>query len=241
MTKAQFVRGHRLTDISADERPREKLLEKGDEYLTDAELIAVALRVGAAGRNAIELARDLLAIFDNDLSKLAAAPSKQLIGILPGIGPAKVAQLKAQFAVARRLAQHQREDRSRLLSPDDAADHFRERLRGLSQEELHAVYLNVRNEIIGEQRVTLGLADRTAVHAREVYRQAILTGAVRLILVHNHPSGDPSPSQGDVQSTRELHEAGKIIGIELVDHVIIGDRTKTRKRDFVSLRELGYI
>lgn len=133
-----------------------------------------------------------------------------------------------------------RADRPRLLSPDETADFMRDRLRGLAQEELYAIFLNTRNEVIATEMITRGLVDRTQIHAREVFRPAIQYSAVRVVLVHNHPSGDPSPSQGDIRSTRDLVEAGKIVGIELVDHVIIGDRTTSRSRDFISLRELGY-
>ena len=128
-----------------------------------------------------------------------------------------------------------------ILCPEDAAAFVRPIVEGEEQESLYAFYLSARNEIIAFDVITRGLVGRTNCHAREIFRGAILNNAVRIMLAHNHPSGDPKPSQGDIRATRELVEAGKILGIELVDHVIVGHATETRKRYFSSLRELGYV
>lgn len=133
------------------------------------------------------------------------------------------------------------EERVKILAPEDAANFLRPLTQGEPQETLYAFFLNTRNEIIEFCIITKGLVDRTAIHAREVFRPALLNNAVRIVLAHNHPSGDHTPSQGDIRSTRELIEAGKIIGIEVVDHVVIGEKTASRKVDYSSLRELGYM
>ena len=133
------------------------------------------------------------------------------------------------------------EEKPSILGPEDAAAFVRPLVEGEKQESLYAFYLNCRNEILAFDMITRGLADRTSCHPREVFRGAILENASRVMLAHNHPSGNPKPSQGDIRSTDQLVEAGKVIGIEVVDHIIVGTTTENRERYYESMRELGYI
>ena len=145
----------------------------------------------------------------------------------------------ADHSLARRLCRSIRAERPKIRHAADAADLLREKLRGKPQEELHALLLDTRNYLLRDDCITVGLADRSQAHAREVFRNAIRENSSRLILVHNHPSGDPMPSPQDIECTRGLVGAGRLIGIEVVDHIVIGFRTPSRDQDFVSLRELN--
>lgn len=229
-----------IADLPADERPREKLLQHGSGILSLTELLAIILKTGPRGCSTIELARQLLDTFDRDLNQLAGATPTELAAI-KGIGPAKAAELRACFEIASRLKEHAAPHRPILSEPADAAEYFRDRFRGKKQEELHVVLLTPKNHVIRDHLVTVGLVDRSQVHAREVFRPAIQHAASKLLLAHNHPSGDPTPSKADIACTRELVQAGKILRIEVVDHVIVGTRTRERPREYHSLREAGHI
>lgn len=229
-------RGYMIAELPDHERPRERLARLGAEALTDSELLAIMLRSGRRGRSALELARDLLAQSDNSLSSLATrAPSD--LQTVPGVGPAKAAQIHAAFTLACRLSRSMSTPAPKLEGPIQVAELMRESFRGKKQEEFHALLLDTKHTLIRDECITVGLLDRSHVHAREVFRAAIRESCARLILVHNHPSGDPTPSQQDVASTNKLVEAGKIVGIEILDHVVIGSRTPTRPRDYLSFRE----
>jgi DNA repair protein RadC len=231
-------REYLIARLPQQERPRERLLNKGSEYLSDIELLAIVLRSGPAGMSTLDLARSLLQRFNGDLAELAAAPPVELAQV-KGIGPAKAAELKATFALAARLSEHIRRERPRISSPESAADFFREKLRGRTQEELHALLLDAKNRVIRDVTVSVGLLDRSPAHAREVFREAIRHSCAKVLLVHNHPSGDPTPSKLDITCTKHLAAAGKTVGIEVIDHIIIGFRTAARPKDFVSMREMG--
>lgn len=229
-----------IADLPSDERPRERLQALGPEALRHAELIAILLRTGRAGRSAIDLAQDLLTLFDHDLGRLAAADFREIARV-KGIGPAKATELCAAFHLAHRLAAHMTPERPSLGSPDRAADYLRPILRGKQQEELHALLLDTKNRLIKDALITLGLLDRSQAHPREVFRPAIQHAAAKLILAHNHPSGDPTPSAADRQITDTLVDAGRLIGIEVADHIVIGHRSADRPQDYYSFREHGLI
>lgn len=233
-------RTYLIADLPTGERPRERLAKRGSESLSNVELLAIILRSGPPGRSTIDLARELLYDFDNNLGRLARATIPELCKI-HGIGPAKAAELKATFALAQRLVEHVEPERLRVDSPEDAAAYFRELMRGKKQEELRCLLLDTRNHVIGDVTVTVGLLNQSQAHAREVFRAAIHESAAKIVLVHNHPSGDPTPSKADIELTKMLYEAGKVVGIQLVDHVIIGERTAHRAVDHVSLRRLGLL
>jgi len=229
-----------IADLAIHERPRERLLEKGVDHLRDDELLAIIVKTGPAGRSALGVAQDLLQRFGHNLRDLAAAPPSELLSI-HGIGPAKAAELKATFELAARMAAELRRQRPKISEPGQAADYFRERLRGKKQEELHALLLDTKNRVVREELITVGLLDQSQAHPREVFRPAIQHSAARIILAHNHPSGDPTPSSKDISCTRELAAAGTIIGINIADHIIMGEPGIERKEDYFSFRENGLL
>ena len=228
--------GYLIADLPEHERPRERLLTHGDAALGDAELLAILLRTGTRNRSAVDLGRDLLARFAGRLAPLASASVTELATVR-GVGRAKAVQIKAAFALAKRLQQAPGIEKPRIQGPDDVADLLREQCRGKPQEEFYVLQLDSRNYVLRHDCITIGLVDRTQVHAREIFRQAIKEGCSRLILAHNHPSGDPTPSPQDIECTRNLVQAGKVIGIEVMDHIVIGVSTAARPRDFLSFRE----
>lgn len=225
-----------IGDMPEHERPRERLWRLGAESLKDEELLAIILRIGPAGMSAIDLARQLLHRYQNNLGTLAKASPTELTE-LPGIGPAKAAELKATFALALRMAKQRLPERAKLDSPERAAEYLREIFRDKTQEEMHVILLDTKNRFIRQQRITQGLLDRSAVHAREVFRPAIQYSAAKLLLAHNHPSGDPTPSPQDISCTKTLVAAGKVVGIEIIDHLVIGLRTDNSSLDYYSFRE----
>lgn len=220
--------------LPAQDRPREKLQQRGAEALSDAELIAIFLRTGMKGRSAIDLAKDLLA--RHPLASLVSAPIEELAKI-KGIGPAKAIQLKAAFEVAKRLAR----PRTRLVvnDPATAAGLVREEMRDLDREEFRVLLLNTKNALIRTAIISRGSLNASIVEPREVFKDAIAASAAGVILVHNHPSGDPTPSSEDINITRRLVKAGELLNITVLDHVILGHRATGRTQDYSSLKELG--
>jgi DNA repair protein RadC len=225
-----------ISELPEHERPRERLLEKGAEALSEVELIAIILRTGPRGKSTLDLARDLLYHFNSNLTNLAAA-SPAALSQIKGIGKAKAAELKATFALASRLAANILKENKKISTPEDAVKYFREIFRGKNQEELRVLLLNTKNIVLREELVTIGLLDRSQAHAREVFRSAIQYSAAKIILAHNHPSGDPQPSEHDIECTKNLVTSGNIIGIEIVDHIIFGMRCQEHSKDFFSFRE----
>lgn len=229
---------YRITDLPLSERPREKLHALGADRLDTAELIAILLRTGTGGRSAIEIGRELLAQFQS-IERLAAASVEELSSV-KGVGMAKAVQLKAAFALASRLPAT-REARPLLRTPRDVADRLREEMQHFEVEEFHALMLDTKNRLIRDVRVSKGTLNASLVHPREVFREAVRAGAAGVILVHNHPSGDPTPSSDDLRITRELTDAGRLLKIEVLDHIIVGKRDSGRTEDYVSIKEMGLI
>lgn len=232
------LKSYLIAEMPDHERPRERLLHHGPDALSDTELMAILLRTGGLGRSVLDVARELLISFEGKLARVASAAPSELQRI-PGIGQAKAVELAAAFALARRLSSGIGAAHPRLESPGDVADLLREHFRGKQQEEFHVLLVDTKHTLIRDEQVTVGLLDRSQVHAREVFRRAIRESCSRIILSHNHPSGDPTPSAQDISCTKNLVSAGKIVGIEVLDHVIVGSRTDRRPRDFLSLREEG--
>lgn len=228
----------RLKDQPASERPRERLATKGAEALTHAELIAILLRTGLKGVNVVEVGRQLLQKFGT-LNALAGASLEDLRSI-KGVGRDKAVTLLAAFALAKRMAAELRGEAPMLDTPDRIADLLREELRHSTAEQFCVVLLNTRRRLIRVDRISQGTLDTILVHARDVFRSAISANAAAIVLVHNHPSGDPAPSEADIKVTRDLIRAGQLLKIELLDHVILGRATQERTKDYASLRELGY-
>jgi DNA repair protein RadC len=217
------------------DRPREKLLEKGPEALSNAELLAIILRVGDAstGQSALDYGRLLMTQFDESFRRLDEASVSEICAI-KGIGPAKAAQIKAALEIGKRFAQEEIKRGEPFRSSSDVFNHYREHLGGLKKEEFHVLLLDAKNRKIKDVRVSEGSLTSSLVHPREVFNPVIRESAAAVILIHNHPSGDPSPSQEDLHITRRLREIGEVMGVRVLDHVIIG------KGKYVSFVDDGY-
>ncbi len=206
-----------------DERPREKMQKSGADSLSDAELLALIIRTGdhASHQSAIDLGRNLLQTF-GDLRKLSVATLKEICEV-KGAGPAKAASVLAALSLARRVNTGKLESLERFTAPSQIFNHFHYRFRDRRREYFIALLLDGKNRIILEEQVSEGSLNQSIVHPREVFSRAVKESAAAVILVHNHPSGDPSPSREDREITRRLKEAGEILGIKVLDHIIIGD------------------
>ena len=228
----------RLKDQPASERPRERLAERGADALSHAELIAILLRTGLKGTNVVEVGARLVKRFGT-LNALAGASVEDLRQE-PGIGRDKAVTLMAAFALAKRMAKEMHGDAPLLDTPERVADYLREHMRHFNKEQFIVLLLNTRRRLVKREELSQGTLDTILVHARDVFRSAIAANAAAIVLVHNHPSGDPTPSEADIKVTRDLIRAGQLLKIELLDHVILGRATQERPKDYSSLRELGY-
>lgn len=213
-------------------------MELGAEALRTSELIAILLRTGYRGGSAIEVADQLLMRFET-LDQLARASLDELRRT-KGIGRDKAIALKGAFVLAQRMAQEIKRELPLLDTPDRVADLLREENRLYEVEHFQVVLLNTRRKLIRVEHISQGTLDTILVHPREVFKLAIAANAAAIILVHNHPSGDPTPSEADIKVTRDLIRAGQVLKIDVLDHIILGQRTSERARDYASLRELGY-
>jgi DNA repair protein RadC len=212
----------RIKDWPEEERPREKLLRKGAETLSSAELLALVLRTGdaATATSALDHARLLLVRFGS-LRELAQANTAELCE-LKGIGPAKAAELQAVFQIARRFATEELRPGDRFTSSADVFAHYHERLRDYKREVFFALLLDGKNRVIREVRISEGSLSASIVHPREVFAPVVRDSAAAVLFVHNHPSGDPTPSREDIDITGRLRQAGELMGVRVLDHIIIG-------------------
>jgi DNA repair protein RadC len=233
-----MAEGFRIRDMPTNERPRERLVEHGADALKNSELIAILLRTGMKGLSAIQAAERLLKEFET-LNNLSRASIEDLRRV-KGVGRDKAIALKSAFTLARRMALEMRQESPALDTPERIAELLREENRAYEVENFQVVLLNTRRKLIRVERISQGTLDTILVHPREVFKSAIAANAAALVLVHNHPSGDPTPSEADIKVTRDLIRAGQLLKIEVLDHVIIGRATEQRLKDYVSLRELGY-
>ena len=211
-----------ITEWPESDRPREKLLDSGPESLTDAELLAIVLRTGdgTSGRTALDHARYLMKKFKN-FRGLSSAETAELRS-LKGIGPAKVATIKAVMEISRRYATERFEPGETFKCSKDVFFHFHERLKDKKKEYFLILLMDSKNRAIKEVEVSIGILGSSLVHPREIFRPAIREAAASVILVHNHPSGDPMPSREDEEITHRLVKAGALLGLEILDHIIIG-------------------
>ena len=223
------ARGRALRELPPTERPRERLQLRGAAGLTAAELIALLWGSGTPGRSAIDVATDAIARFDG-LSGLARASSLELEAI-PGIGTARSSQLQAAFELGRRLLADWPAGRWSIRSPRDVADRLVLQMGRLEREELRVVILNTKNAVLRVVTAYQGNVSASLVRVGELFRDAVRLDAAGIILVHNHPSGDPTPSPDDVTLTHRMINAGRVVGIDVIDHLIIGDAR------YFSLRE----
>lgn len=223
-----------VSSLPESDRPRERLWSLGASALTTTELLAILIGTGNGQCDVLEVAGRLLGVTEGSLRRLAQRPAAELLRT-PGIGPTKAARLLAAFELGARIAGEQRPPLFRIREPEDVARLFRNRLRDLVVEEFHLVALDSQSQVLREVLVTRGLLNSSLVHPREVFRAAIAEAAAGIIVVHNHPSGDPTPSAEDKAVTRQLTAAGRLLDLPLYDHVIIaGDR-------FVSFANAGLL
>jgi DNA repair protein RadC len=208
----------KIKDFPKEGRPRERFLKLGPEALSDAELFAILLRTGTKGENVIEMSNRL--INEYGLDKLLECSLNELQKI-HGIGPAKAMQILTIAELQKRINQSKKPIK-KISCAQDVFDHFHERLKDEKQENFYVLMLDTRNNIIGEHLVSKGILDASIIHPREVFKPAIKNSASKIILVHNHPSGDPDPSQEDLEITEKLMKAGEEVDIEVLDHVIVG-------------------
>lgn len=228
----------RIKDQPASERPRERLAAHGADALSSADLIAILLRTGLKGANAVEVGRQLLARFGS-LQALALASVDDLTKVR-GIGRDKAVTLMAAFALAHRMARELQEESPVLDHPEAVVALLRARNLVREVETLQVLLLNTRRRLIRVVDIADGTVDTLLAHSREVFKAAIAANAACIVLAHNHPSGDPSPSEADIRVTRDLIRAGQLLKIEVLDHIILGRATKERAKDYASLKELGY-
>ncbi|WP_396954472.1 DNA repair protein RadC [Niallia sp.] len=222
-----------IRDFPNDERPRERFIKQGPESLANHELIALLIQTGSKNESVLTLANKILIHFDG--LRLLKDASLDELKAIKGIGTAKAIQLMAAIELGRRVSNLEFTDRYCIRSPEDAAKYMMNEMRFLSQEHFICLYLNTKNQVMHKQVVFIGSLNASIVHPREVYKEAFRRSAASIICLHNHPSGDPSPSREDIEVTKRLVECGKIIGIDLLDHIIIGENK------FISLKEKGYV
>ncbi len=220
-----------IKELPSSERPRERLLEYGVGALSTAELLAIILRTGTRDENVILLSHRLLARFGN-LAGLVQASTAEMISE-HGLGPAKVAQLKAALELGRRMLVESPEERPQIRSPADAANLVMTEMGLLEQEQLRIILLDTKNRVLTTKTVYQGSLNTSLIRVGELFRHAVRANCLSLIVLHNHPSGDPTPSPEDVTVTRQIVEAGKLLDIDVLDHLIIG------RQRFVSLKERG--
>ncbi|HEY2711270.1 MAG TPA: DNA repair protein RadC [Chthoniobacterales bacterium] len=227
----------KMREVPRDERPREKLAGQGASTLSDAELIAILLRTGRQGANAVDVARQLIKEFGS-LGTLSRCSVREMARI-KGIGLAKATQLAAAFGLGQRLAKENRTGK-KIETPEAIYELLSAEMQALHKESLRVVLLDTRYHLMRVEDVSLGSLNESIAHPRDVFRPALIYAAFAVIVVHNHPSGDPSPSQADQSLTRRLREAAELLQIKLLDHVIIGAPAQDRLPYF-SFKEMGVL
>ena len=226
-----------IHELPEEDKPREKLIKQGAAALSESELIAILLRTGTVGRNAVDVARELLQKF-HSLSALSRCSARELAAI-KGIKLTKAMQLTAAFELGKRLAR-ENPQRQKIDSPELVYDLLGAEMRMLHKESLRAVLLDTRYHLLRVEEISLGSLSESLAHPREVFRPALIYSAYALILVHNHPSGDPSPSSADLRMSRQMKDASQLLQIKLLDHVIIGAPAEGRK-PYYSFKEAGVL
>ncbi|MCA0147434.1 DNA repair protein RadC [Rossellomorea vietnamensis] len=222
-----------IRDFPQDERPRERMIQSGAASLSNQELLAILLRTGTKSESVLQLSNRLLTQFDG-LNLLKDA-SLEEITKTKGIGLAKAVQIMAAVEFGRRISNLAFDDRYSIRSPEDGANYVMNDMRFLAQEHFVCLYLNTKNQVLHKQTIFIGSLNASIVHPREVFKEAFRRSAASIICIHNHPSGDPTPSREDIEVTKRLVECGRIIGIDILDHLIIGEKK------FISLKEKGYL
>ena len=220
-----------IRDMAEHDRPRERLLKVGERAVSTTELLAIILRTGATGENVLRLSERLLSTF-KDLPGLARASVAELMEV-NGIGPAKAVEIKTVLEIGRRLLTTAPQEKPRITSPADAANLLMSEMSFLDKEHLRLILMDTRNRVLGTPTIYIGSLNTSVVRVGELFRAAIKENAAAFIVAHNHPSGDPSPSPEDVSVTRQIVQAGSLLNIDVLDHIVIGHNR------FVSLKERG--
>ena len=220
-----------MRDMAERNRPRERLMQVGPKAVSTSELLAIILRTGVGGENVLHLAERLLVTF-KDLPGLARASIAELMDI-KGVGEAKAVEIKAALEIGRRLLASAPEERPRVVSPSDAANLLMSEMTFLEKEHLRLILLDTRNRVLATPTIYVGSLNTSVIRIGELFRAAIKENAAAFIIAHNHPSGDPSPSPEDINVTRQIAQAGKLLDVDVLDHIIIG------RQRFVSLKERG--
>lgn len=222
-----------IRDYAEEDRPRERLILQGPQSLSNQELLAIMLRTGTKEESVLKLANRVLHQFEG-FRLLQEASLEEMVAI-KGIGEAKAVQILAAIEIGRRIANLTFHDRYVIRSPEDGANYLMNDMRFLNQEHFVVLYLNTKNQVLHQQTIFIGSLNASIVHPREVFKEAFRRSAASIVCAHNHPSGDPTPSREDIDVTRRLVECGKMLGIDVLDHLIIGDKK------YVSLKEKGYM
>lgn len=226
----------RVADMAREERPVEKALNQGIDVLSDSELLAIIIKCGTKEHSAINLAQTIL----NKHPVYKGLPGLNYMTVnelteIPGIGKMKAVQIMAITELSKRLSRISFKERLTFNEPRTVADYYMEKVRYLEKERVYILYLSTSGSLLKEHLLSEGSLDRSIVSQREIFSQALKLNAASLIILHNHPSGDPSPSEADLFSTKTVIKAGKILGIKVLDHIIIGDKK------YISLAERGFI
>ncbi len=222
MYNKEFMNNYTIKDLPEVERPREKLIRYGSGSLSNAELIAIIIRMGNKNETSIELGKKVLALDERGLSYLRDCTLEELTQI-KGIGNSKAAQILAAIEIGKRISYEDGISKMNINSPRSIANVFMDDMRYLQKEHFKVVLLDTKNQIISTEEISVGTLNASIVHPRDVFKIAIKKNSNSMILLHNHPSGDPYPSQEDISVTKRLIEVGNIVGIKIIDHIIIGD------------------
>jgi len=219
-----------LKELPLIERPREKMLSRGIAYLSNTELLAILLGTGTRDKSVFRLAEEILSLESSGILFLSECVPEQLTQVR-GVGTAKACQVLAGLELGRRIATNPRQKMAKGDNPESIVSLFMEEMRYYKKEVFKVLFINTKGEVMGIESISMGDLSNTIIHPREVFSPAIKKSAAAVVFVHNHPSGDPTPSSDDIEATKKLVEAGKIIGISVWDHIVIGDGS------YVSLRE----
>jgi DNA repair protein RadC len=236
---APSVATPKIKDWPEEERPREKLMHRGADALSDAELLAIFLRTGTPGRTAIDVGEEMIKAAGGSLARMAPMTVKELRKLAKGVGLAKACEMAAAFEVGKRLARQTAQSEP-LGTPEKIYGFMGPLLQNLPRESLRVVLLDTRHRLLHTEEVSLGTINESLAHPREILRPAISHGAYAFVLVHNHPSGDPTPSEADRALTRRIREAADLLQIHLLDHVIIG-RERPGAPPYFSFKEHGLL
>ncbi|WNY24663.1 hypothetical protein MsAc7_01870 [Methanolapillus millepedarum] len=222
----------KMKDLPVNERPQERLLKSGPESLSNAELLAVILRTGTKNRNVLDLCQQVLSEYSlKKLSRLSVSELKKT----HGIGEAKACQIVSLFELSRRLESYTEEPKRLIKSPEDIFSFIYPKIREEKREKFIVLCLDTKNRVIREEVISIGSLNASIVHPREIFRPALMESAAAIVLIHNHPSGDPTPSPEDLDVTARIAGCGHLLGIEVLDHIIVGDGC------FLSLKQEGKI